>query len=325
MRPLVRYAAGAAVALLGALALSAALIFRMLPGGGSPLPPGDAPDVGSDGSVRFLAVGDVGEANPRSAKIARSAGRWCAEHQCDFAVFLGDNLYPSGMEHAADPRMNEVFDPWLETGVPLYLVLGNHDYDNGLGRDRAMHQIAWAAATPGAELPAPRYTFSAENADFFALDTQEIFWNGGATHASWLSEALDPGGARWRIAFGHHPYRSNGRHGNAGTYEGSSLLPYISGGRIRDFFESSICGQVDIYLSGHEHNLQWIESCGTHFVISGAGAKVTPRVERGNTSRFEAYAPGAVWLHLQQTEAHVVFLDAEGAVLHEERFRRSRQ
>ena len=58
-----------------------------------------------------------------------------------------------------------------------------------------------------------------------------MFFNGGwlcgdcddytANMATWLTDEWAGGSTgTWRIAYGHHPYLSNGPHGNAGMYEG---------------------------------------------------------------------------------------------------------
>jgi 3',5'-cyclic AMP phosphodiesterase CpdA len=35
----------------------------------------------------------------------------------------------------------------------------------------------------------------------------------------WLKDALAKSTAQWRFAMGHHPYVSNGLHGNAGAWQ----------------------------------------------------------------------------------------------------------
>ena len=42
------------------------------------------------------------------------------------------------------------------------------------------------------------------------------------------------------------------------------------------FMEESVCGKIDVYFCGHDHNRQWFQpTCGTEFVVSGAAAKNT--------------------------------------------------
>ena len=87
--------------------------------------------------------------------------------------------------------------------------------------------------------------------------------------------------------FGHHPYISNGKHGNAGVYDGSNI-GIQAGVPVKEFFETAICNSgVDVYLAGHEHTRQWLEpQCGVEFIVSGAAAKTEP-LEGYNPTFFE--------------------------------------
>ena len=60
----------------------------------------------------------------------------------------------------------------------------------------------------------------------FGLDTNELFWSpwfGADDQYAWFEQEITSVN-EWTIAFGHHPYISNGQHGNAGTYEGLEWL-----------------------------------------------------------------------------------------------------
>ncbi len=79
--------------------------------------------------------------------------------------------------------------------------------------------------------------------------------------------------APWKVAFAHHPLRSNGRHGNAGFYDG--LVG--SGKDWQNLLKKTACDKIDVLITGHDHDLQWLKpnkECGnTFFIISGAGGK----------------------------------------------------
>ena len=85
-----------------------------------------------------------------------------------------------------------------------------------------------------------------------------------------VNRALETTTAPWTIAFGHHPYRSNGKHGDAGAYElgvawdgiefAGLDLGTIFGDKFRQWVDDYICNRVDFYLSGHDHNRQWLNS-----------------------------------------------------------------
>jgi hypothetical protein len=139
----------------------------------------------------------------------------------------------------------------------------------------------------------------------------------GEDQFPWMSNTLASVQTDWIIAYGHHPYVSNGKHGNAGTYEGLEWLAdtFIAevplGTGVKDFMDQYICGQVDIYFSGHDHNRQWLEpTCGTEFIVSGAAAKTTDLEGRGNVSFFEDDTKaGFVWVEIKDSCMTAEFYD----------------
>jgi predicted phosphodiesterase len=278
--------------------------------GPAPPPPLHDPEI-----VRFLALGDVGKGTETQRRVARGAGRACAELGCDFAVLLGDNLYPAGMETPDDPRMDAfVGDMYAGLGVPVYLVLGNHDYGRGRDDERAAREIAWASRSKQYVLPSNAWVTDAGPVRLVGLDTNAAFEYGSSFQTRWLKEQLDGSSARWKVVLGHHPYRSNGLHGNAGSYEGWSYVPWLSGETLRSMFDEGLCGRADLYLSGHDHNRQLLDRCGVTLVVSGAAAETRGIVDRGNEPAFASDRPGVVWVELGPERGTVAFVDADGAV-----------
>jgi hypothetical protein len=70
---------------------------------------------------------------------------------------------------------------------------------------------------------------------------------------------------------------------------------------VKDFMDAQICGKVDLYLSGHDHNRQWLSpTCGTEFIVTGAAAKTTDLAGRGTPTLFEDDSDeGFVWIELR--------------------------
>jgi len=292
--------------------------------GGSPkdASPGPPEDV-----VRFVALGDTGEGNEAQHAVGQAMGVICAERGCDFALLLGDNFYNSGVDAADDPQFHDKFEaPYAHLGFPFYVVLGNHDYGgDGLGSepDRPLGQLDYAMGSTQWVMPARHYRHDHGHASFFGLDTNAILWDtqwGGAQdQLDWLRAETAASDARWKVAYGHHPYLSNGRHGNAGDYEGLAGVPLIAGQDVKDFVEDGVCGEMDLYLAGHDHDLQWLEpKCGVEFVVSGAGAKTRSLVGRGSETFFETDATeGFVWFELADERLHGVVYDRNAQVLFE--------
>jgi predicted phosphodiesterase len=263
--------------------------------------------------VRLVALGDAGRGDATQRRVAKGVVRACAERGCDAVVLLGDLLYPAGMESDDDPRADAwIADPYNPTGVPIYLVLGNHDYGKGRDVEAARRTVAWAKRRRDVVLPAEVWQVRVGPVHLFGLDTNAAFQFGEHAQLEWLAKGLERTDAPWTVVLGHHPFRSNGNHGNAGAYEGWSGIPYSSGRSLLRLFEVGLCGQADLYLAGHDHSRQLLERCGVELIVSGAGSATTPIVDRGNQPRFASDEPGAAWLELREAEGRVVFLDADG-------------
>jgi len=264
-------------------------------------------------AVRFAALGDAGRGDAKQQRVARGVIHTCAERGCDAIVLLGDLLYPHGMESDDDPRAEEwIAAPYAPAGAPLLLVLGNHDYGRGRDSAAARRVLRWAKHRPGVVLPANVWDLPAGLVHFFGLDTNAAFQFGDAPQREWLARVLDESEAPWKVVLGHHPFRSDGEHGNAGWYEGWSGVPIASGAGLLRLFEGALCDRADLYLAGHDHNRQLLAQCGVDLIVSGAGSSTTPIVDRGNDPRFASAEPGFVWLELRETEGRIVFLDADG-------------
>ena len=268
------------------------------------------------GEVRFVALGDAGEGNEGQAAVAQGIATVCAERGCDFALYLGDNIYDVGVDSAMDLQFDQKFEvPYADLDFPFYVALGNHDY-GALGNewDKGDYAIEYSTYSDKWTLPAATYSFQQENVHFVALDTAQLFWDHDTDlQRQFLAEDLAGLQDTWIIAFGHHPYISNGKHGNAGHYEGLGGL--IGGATVQEFFESEVCGRAHVYLCGHDHDRQWLLSqCGTEFLVSGAGAKLTelPRRDENPTHWDNNEIEGFLWVEIIDDTFTGVFYDRDG-------------
>jgi tartrate-resistant acid phosphatase type 5 len=274
-------------------------------------------DGGGDHSVRFIAVGDTGKSNAAQRAVGTGMGRVCAQRGCDFVVLLGDNFYPSGVTSTTDPLWQTAFvEPYASVDVPFYAVLGNHDYGgNGAGVefDLPAHQIAYGQVNPKWRMPATHYRWRLENVEFFVADTNRSFFgrDGDATRDFdlWLPAST----GAWKVVFGHHPYLSNGPHGNAGAYDGASLVPFANGAGVKSFLEKSVCGKADVYLCGHDHSRQWLLSTcgGTELIVSGGGANTT-ELPGSQPTHYQSRTSGFLYVVIEGDAFTGTFYDAAG-------------
>ena len=308
-------------------------------------PPTDDDDTAADDDdtvvtpevVRFIAMGDTGEGYSDQHPNAVVIKDVCdAAGGCDFVLLMGDNFYDVGVDSVTDPQWDDKFeDPYVDLDLPFYPSLGNHDgglWGSGVELWKGDIQVDYSDFSDKWTMPGRYYKQTYGDVDIFALDTSSIFFDGLGwplitdyadltdDQEAWLqSEWAGASTGLWRFAFGHHPYLSNGPHGNAGMYEGIPFVPYVSGGEIQTFLEDNVCGNVDFYLCGHDHSRQWmVDTCsGTQLIIAGAGSK-TSSIDGNQSTYFEdADTPGFFIFEIIGNTATVQIWDETGAMNYE--------
>jgi tartrate-resistant acid phosphatase type 5 len=246
--------------------------------------------------VRVLAFGDFGDGSESQKQVAASMLAYHTRQRFDFAVTLGDNFYSTGMAGPEDARWktwwSDLYDPLR---IPFYATLGNHDWGQP---NSPAAEIVFSQKSTSWRMPAAYYTFTAGEAQFFALDTDVI----SEKQLLWLRDALDASTARWKIVYGHHPVYSEGAHEDNNT-KIEQLLPVL-----RD--------RAHIYLAGHDHDMQHLKPEGQlHFFVAGSGGKLRP-IEPGPRSLFAKSANGFAVLEVQRDSVAVAFVDVTGQELY---------
>ncbi len=309
--------------------------------GGDDAPPADATPPPPPKRVRFIALGDAGKGNADQRKVAIAMRDVCAAKGCDFVLMLGDNIYDAGVDSTTDPDWQLKFEmPYSDVARPFYVALGNHDYGGkliiaapGIGNEweRGKVEVDYTQVSTKWNMPATHYTFTWNHVGFVVLDTNSIIWDNKTygDQAAWLPTAMmEVSGKDWVFVAGHHPYRSNGSHGNAGDYDAPELagipisnpLPIQNGDAVKTFFDDHICGLgAQVYFAGHDHSRQWIDEptalCGTQMIISGAGSSTTSLKDRGNKTFYEdAAKPGFMYVDIDGNSFTGTFYDKDGVV-----------
>lgn len=308
--------------------------------------------------VRFVVLGDTGTGSDTQKQVAGVVKSRCDALGCDFALMVGDNIYDAGVTSVMDAQWQEKFEgPYAAIDMPFYAVLGNHDNGGFLSMflgdtfagagaefERGDVEVQYTQMSTKWRMPARYYDFAAGPAHFFALDTNDFVWSYGNPIAEQRSgiqvdtqaERIDDAEETWRVAFGHHPFISNGRHGDAGAYEGLeegitdllAALPFVgnllgdlqqvvTGDGVQEALDTLVCGNVDLYFAGHDHDRQWlvpIDDCpGTTFVVSGAGSKLTAHGAKYHPVLFEDYdREGFFWVRLVGNRLEAKAFDKDG-------------
>jgi tartrate-resistant acid phosphatase type 5 len=174
--------------------------------------------------------------------------------------------------------------------------MGNHDWGQP---DSPAAEILYSGKSPSWRMPSPYYTFTAGSVQFFAIDTVEI----NEAELQWLDRELSKSQAPWRIVYGHYHIFSATRGDNKELIE--KLLPILEK------------NSVDVYLNGHDHNLQELKSeGGVHFFVSGGGGADLYNLNSYDRSVFKNKVNGFTVLEADAEHLKVSFVGADGAEMY---------
>ena len=275
----------------------------------------------------LFAVGDFGVKKSdlsRQRAVSDAMARYAVRENFtpDALALLGDNFYGGlGRKGVASSRWAsniESMYPAESFPGPLYALLGNHDYSDGGSGGSVAAQLEYGRHAPQSRwtLPAKWYRFELGPRDkplanVLVIDTNFAFAGGmtrGERHkqAIWLADQLSaPKKTPFTFVFGHHPVYSGGTHGDT-----RALVE-----RVEPLLRRH---KVDLYLCGHDHDLQHIEfrNHPTSFVVSGAGGARAREARERKAGAFARSVYGFTHLELRRDRFIVRHLDANGATLH---------
>jgi hypothetical protein len=219
--------------------------------GDAPLPD-DVPD--EPGSWNFVAIGDYGAGTRQLQRVVANI----AGARPEFVVTTGDNVYPTG--RWIDYRNN--WEPYvgpLARSVPFMPALGNHD----MYRDDLRPYFGHFPHLQGQAY----YTFTQDNAQFFALDSDQELREGSAQHR-WLEQSLATSKQPWKVVYLHYPMFGSSTDSYKEISEAVQPLLERHG--------------VQVVVAGHEHNYLRTKPIGgvTHLLTGGGGQRVYPFVSR---------------------------------------------
>jgi tartrate-resistant acid phosphatase type 5 len=254
------------------------------------LQPVEAVDVHLDSSEKtelvFFAVGDQGTGNLRQWQVG-SAMEEVAMGGIDGVFLLGDNFYRYGVESVHDwqwrYKFENVYEDTLAT-TPFYATLGNHDY---YGDQIAL--ISYDLEDRGSgrwQMPSRDYLKMFGRAGDQALlkvafiDTGFYLRNPQDTTQQLDRLLSNSPAARWTIVVTHVPLVS----GND-----SDVPP-----DARALWQPILAAhQVDLMLTGHDHNMQLIEQPGWPLTaIAGVGGKSKQALDNPELPGLLFYGPG---------------------------------
>ena len=294
------------------VASQAAVAARFLPLDGLAAP---AETPAGDG-LKFIVFGDWGRNGEKDqTQVATQMATAARELPAKFIISVGDNFYEDGVADVHDPQWQTSFeqvyaDPALQ--LPWYVILGNHDY-----RGSCQAQFDYCKVSSRWLMPARYFkqTHQLEGgitADFFYLDTSPILKSyhtdpkmGPQIRAqdvpaqlAWFKDALASSTAPWKIVIGHHPIYSGGIHGETAEMV-AHVLPLLHEHKVQ------------VYINGHDHDLQHLKEGDLNLFCSGAGSQVRMTFNTRYTE-FSRTIPGFTTVNLTADNMEVRMIDNEG-------------
>lgn len=199
----------------------------------------------SEGPRRFsfIVYGDSRDRNSHPVRHRAVASHFLRYHP-SFVVSTGDLLL--GGAHASSSMFGpdwtkNFFRPLqgvLQT-IPYYLVVGNHDQDSE-DAVSGIHRAFPALATSS------NYSFRYGNTYFIVLHAANQMKEFQSQKEWFVQELAKARQADWRIVFLHVSPFTNGKYRNR---------KWTLSGR-EDFLRTCVQNNVDLVLSGHDHNYQ---------------------------------------------------------------------
>lgn len=287
----------------------------------------------SPAALDFLAIGDFGTGAADQRGVAEAMATFCKAKSIKPAalIMLGDNFYSARREPftaRAQRWQTDIEDmyPVADFACPMPAILGNHDYHDNPGGEKA--QLEYARSGKRWHMPAKWYRMDlGGNQPLLTLlfvDSNFPEVSGGmdkkrgvpraclsaaevAQQQQWLEKQLAGPRAAFTLVVGHHPLYSNGAHGDT-----PALIKAWDG-----LFQQA---RVHAYLCGHDHDLQHLELQGrftSHVLSGGGGAGI--RALKGAGKRAMPYGlatHGFSHLALRPDSLVISHHDATGTLLH---------
>ena len=204
----------------------------------------------------LFVLGDIGMYNNNLIKIVNIINQRINKQ--NKIILLGDNFYPNGVDNIYDKSW--IYFRNVFNNIPrenIYSIVGNHDYHKN--PKAQINNNYWST-------PNLYYKLNFKNIDLFFLDTVQLFPGHCGIHTNlienvnqenidtlifkqlkWLQDELEKSNNRKKIVFGHYPIISNGAYSNEMTNLYNLLFPIFKKYNVL------------AYISGHEHNIQYIQ------------------------------------------------------------------
>ncbi|HEX7116674.1 MAG TPA: metallophosphoesterase [Steroidobacter sp.] len=249
--------------------------------------------------------------------VSKAMKSFCANTGCDFAVMLGDNIYPNGATANADGRDAERFrdlfvKPFSSLGegredFRIYAVLGNHDWRTS--RAGALAQVEFLQKTPPFYMDGIVYRAKPAaghgDIEIFAIDTEVLLASTTVYEAILAEDASEVPTEEIEKPRAWTVPQSDLERNMAAWLEqalrsstarwkiviGHHPLWSTSGGKfqqaraLRRLILPTLCRYAHVYVAGHEHTLE-VHTDDCSATDAGRYVEPLPQIVSGSASKM---------------------------------------
>ena len=262
--------------------------------------------------LSFFALGDQGTGNLRQWQVAAAMDQQASNQSVDGVFFMGDSFYRYGVESSTDWQWRYKFEHVYEGNLattPFYATLGNHDY---FGDELALIEYDLEDQGSGRwQMPSRDYVRvfgqSGQQRLLKVVFIDSGFWLRSPEDTTsqlekLLSNSVD---TQWTVVVTHTPLIS----------ANSSDVPPNG----RALWQPILAAhEVDLVLSGHDHNMQLIEDpAWPLWAIVGVGGKSRQPIETPDLPGllYSGPGPGFSRLTVNTETLQLEYLDDAGLSL----------
>jgi predicted phosphodiesterase len=253
--------------------------------------------IAENGVLRFGVIGDASFGDSGTEALIQEM----AAFGLDFVLHTGDVVDET--EQGVDPfdsyarKFYVPFGPLLMQ-MPVYKVIGNHDYDEDIRwQGEPFYYYAFPPfadpSFPGQEERERNqyYAFAQRGIQFVMLDSQVLFGVAGREEqGDWLGERLADRNFKATIPVFHvSPFSSSSVHSTDSLPVRRLWVPLFEG------------ADVPLVFSGHFHQYERLSSGGITYIVTGGGSSIL-------------YAPGAFLAESQvfARKTHFILVEVYG-------------
>ena len=273
----------------------------------------------------ILCIGNFGTGRKEQFDVAELMCKLCNEKEIKLVLGLGNNIFPDGVTSVNDNQFLDKFEiPYKELpeNIKFYNILGNKDYHLKVS-PKSQIDYHYSKKSFRWIMPNNFYCFSkmfeAVPVEFIAIDTNLDKMNNRSIQEKWVLNTLLESKCRWRIIFGHHPWKSFGK----------DFKEKKATTKLDDLYQKMVeTNKVDLIISGHENSQQHIYIPEKpNMIISGVGGYFhtekstdmpkTSDILLAKELKFKSLDLGCVKINVKRNELEVCFFNTKKEIIYD--------